>query len=225
MRNANLKTAPVATGCRLKTSRWLYVIVAAWCGVAASGMAWLGNYENSPGIAAHPGARWPSQSRISPNESGATLLMFAHPQCPCTRASIRELSVIMSRSPDSLRATILFAQPDGFDRQWLESDLWRTAAAIPRVSVMADRQGAEAAAFGAQTSGQVLLYNEAGELKFQGGITPFRGHSGDNAGRSAILAAANRSTKTDSQQSECFVFGCPLFSPGDLETASDGKEG
>jgi hypothetical protein len=43
---------------------------------------------------------------------------------------------------------------------------------------------------------------------FSGGITGSRGHSGDNAGRSAIVSLVNgESTET----AETFVFGCSLF--------------
>ena len=36
--------------------------------------------------------------------------------------------------------------------------------------------------FGAETSGQTLLYDRDGRLLFSGGTTGSRGHDGDNAG-------------------------------------------
>jgi len=75
----------------------------------------------------------------------------------------------------------------------------------------ARRRWAEAKRFGAETSGQTLLYDERGTLAFSGGITGSRGHAGDNAGRASLLALINRS---DADRRGSSVFGCPLFSAG-----------
>ena len=137
--------------------------------------------------------------------------MFVHPQCPCTRASIRELEVIMTRCQTSVQAFVLFTQPAGFDRDWVEGGLWRQADSIPGVSVIADQAGREARVFDVKTSGQTLLYDERGVLKFCGGITLSRGHSGDNIGRSAVVALAKRQPDVRTPSLDCSVFGCPLF--------------
>jgi hypothetical protein len=75
------------------------------------------------------------------------------------------------------------------------------------VSVAADDEGREHARFGVETSGHVLLYDAAGKLMFSGGITPSRGHSGDNTGRDAVVRLLRHGgverTKTP-------VFGCSL---------------
>ena len=42
---------------------------------------------------------------------------------------------------------------------------------IPGVTTIVDRDGTQASLFGAETSGQVVLYDSHGELKFRGGIT------------------------------------------------------
>jgi hypothetical protein len=52
-----------------------------------------------------------------------------------------------------------------------------------------------------------LLYDTAGRLLFSGGITAARGHSGDNAGREAIVALL-AGAPTDRTQTP--VFGCKL---------------
>ena len=51
-----------------------------------------------------------------------------------------------------------------------------------------DKEGSDAAALGATTSGQVMVYAVGGKLLFGGGITDGRGHEGDNAGSEAVLA-------------------------------------
>ena len=79
-----------------------------------------------------------------------------------------------------------------------------------------DNDGIEARRFGSSASGQVLLYNPQGKLLFSGGITASRGHSGDNDGRTAIVALL---TQGQAAKDETPVFGCQLF-----VTAKDQEE-
>jgi hypothetical protein len=58
----------------------------------------LWNYESTPGVAAATPGRWPADSRIKPDADRATLVMLAHPHCPCTRASIGELARLMTQA-------------------------------------------------------------------------------------------------------------------------------
>ena len=116
----------------------------------------------------------------------ATLVMFAHPQCGCSRASVGELAIIMAH--ENVNASVFFYRPPTESPEWAKTDLWQAAAAIPGVHVFEDPGGHVAQSFGVFTSGQTLLYDSGGHLRFKGGITAFRGHSGDNAGRSAITA-------------------------------------
>ena len=134
--------------------------------------------------------------------------MLAHPHCPCTRASIEELSKLMARVRSPVAAHVLFLKPAGFPGDWGQTDLRRSAASIPGVVVLEDDDGAEARRFRAATSSQVLLYDAGGRLLFSGGITGSRGHSGDNAGRSAVESFLNDGA---AERAETFVFGCPLF--------------
>ena len=114
--------------------------------------------------------------------------MFAHPQCPCTTASVGELAILMAQAGGKLDAQVFFYLPGYEATSWANTDLWRTASAIPGVRVFEDRRAAVAKSFGSFTSGQTLLYDPAGRLLFKGGITAYRGHSGDNAGRTLITA-------------------------------------
>jgi hypothetical protein len=99
--------------------------------------------------------------------------------------------------------------PAGADAAWTESDLWETAGRIPGVTVLADRDGADARRFGARTSGHALLFDNSGKLLFSGGITSARGHEGDNAGRSAILGLVEGRA---SDLATTPIYGCDLFS-------------
>ena len=135
-------------------------------------------------------------------------MVFAHPKCPCTEASVAELARIMETCPPTVTATVIFIQPQGVNEGWTKTRLWDAAGEIPRVRRVVDADGREARRFGAATAGRTLLYAANGELLFAGGITQARGHRGDNPGETAVVAllhgepAAAQSTPT---------FGCPLF--------------
>ena len=177
--------------------------------VIGVGLALLWDYENAPGPTAAPPLQWPLDSGIHPATDRATLIMLAHPHCPCSRASIGELARLMAQAQGRVTAYVLLLKPAGFSDDWEKTDLWQSAASIPDVEVVVDDDGTEARRFHAVTSGQTVLYDAEGRLLFSGGITGSRGHSGDNAGRSAIVSLLNAG---EAEAAETFVFGCPLFS-------------
>jgi len=164
------------------------VAVALWIPAVGYGINALWKYSITAGHPAEPPSEWPRFAPIERAAGRSTLVMFAHPQCPCTRASLGELAIIMAHARDRVNAFVFFYRPSAEPGEWTQTDLWQTATAIPGVRALEDRDGAVAGSFGVFTSGQTLLYGPDGRLRFQGGITAFRGHSGDNAGRSAITA-------------------------------------
>lgn len=186
----------------------LFLSALSWLSLVAVGLGFLWGYENTPGIAAESPRHWPAESRIQLAPDRATLVMLAHPHCPCTRASIGELASIMAHSQGRLSAYVLFIKPEGFTQDWNETDLWQSASNIPGVKVILDGNGKEAQLFHAATSGQTVLYNSKGSLLFSGGITGSRGHFGDNAGQASIVSLVNSAIP---DQTETSVFGCPLF--------------
>lgn len=129
----------------------------------------------------------------------------------------------MAQAQGRVIAYVLFLKPTGIATNWEKTDLWQSAARIPGVNVVADDNGIEASRFNAVTSGQTALYDADGHLLFSGGITGARGHSGDNAGRSAIVSLLNT---VDAERTETAVFGCPLYSSRSecLEEANDGHK-
>jgi hypothetical protein len=169
----------------------------------------LWKYAATAGVAATPPEQWPAQSTIKREPGIATLVMLAHPRCPCTRASVAELAVLMARIGQRGRAHVLFVRPLAAVAGWDKTALWQAAAAIPGVTVHADPGGAEAALFRAVTSGQVVAYDASGTLIFSGGITGARGHEGDNVG---LLRALTLLSGRGADQKESKVFGCALGS-------------
>jgi hypothetical protein len=192
---------------RLKKTALTVVALALWISVVGFGMSVLWRYSNTPAQPAKPLTAWPAGAPVRPAKGRPTLVLFAHPNCPCSRASIGELAIIMARSLSKVDAHVLFYRPFQESSAWAKTDLWNNAQAIPGVQVKEDPGGAFALRFGAYTSGQTLLYDPAGKLVFSGGITAARGHSGDNNGRHAILALLEGGAP---QQSVTPVFGCSL---------------
>lgn len=179
-----------------------------WLLLVAGTMTFLATYSNTPGAASAAPVRWPSESKIARDQGRPTLVLLAHPQCPCTRATLGELERLMAQTDGKLSAHIIFIRPRGFTEEWVESALWRKASAIPGVIVEADDGSVEARRFHVETSGKTLLYGDDGRLLFEGGITLSRGHSGDNPGRTAITALVNGGSANENRTP---VFGCSLF--------------
>jgi hypothetical protein len=193
------------------TRSWFWIAAAIWLIAAASGLGVLWAYDNAPGESATAPATWPVATTLTRTHDAPTLVMLAHPQCSCTRASLDELAEALARATVPPRTYVLFLKPAGVTEDWAQSDLWRAAAAIPHVTVVRDDDGVEAQRFGVSTSGQTLLYDSDGALVFSGGITGARAHRGDNAGRQAIVDLLNSGS---SAQSTTSVFGCRLFTSG-----------
>ena len=178
-----------------------------WMVTLSFGARALFHYETTPGRVGPVASNWPAASVVPRQTDKPTLLMLAHPHCPCTRASIGELAQIMAHAFGKANAYVLFVKPQGAGPDWDDTDLRRSAAAIPGVTVLTDEDGMEAARFGAETSGHTFVFDRNGTLIFSGGITASRGHAGSNAGENAVLAALNRQPL---ERARSPVFGCSL---------------
>jgi hypothetical protein len=191
--------------------RWPQIVCGAiWLGMVIAGLAFLWIYENTPAKAAVVPAAWPAGSGISRTAGLPTLVMFAHPQCPCTEASMRELESLLAQCQAPVRVHVVFYKPAGSPDAWARTGLWKSAVVLPGVDVRCDEAGAEAREFGATNSGFVVLYDGQGRLCYSGGITAERGHSGDNEGRRAIVAIVNGG---EPHLRAMPVFGCSLSDP------------
>ena len=192
-----------------RVSKRSLALLATWGAVVVSGILFLEAYAARPGDGGTPAGRWAAGSRIQRDHRRATLLIFLHPHCPCSRANIGELAYIMDRCRDRLSVhAILLGTPflDGSGQSEIERDL----AGLPDVHVYPDRGGIEARRFSVATSGHTLVYDTRGRLVFSGGITAARGHAGDNYGRAAVL---DRILREEGRRAGSPVFGCPLTTP------------
>ena len=189
---------------------WPILAAVGWLVAVVSGMFFVFQYA---GRAAPPPAAtttWPADVTLARVPGKPTVVMLAHPQCPCTRASMNELAQIVTRAANDATYHVLFVRPAGVDDAWLHSDTYARASAIPGVIVTPDVRGEIAARLGAKTSGHVLVYDENGVLKFSGGITGARGHEGDNLGRQEVIAAVTRHSETGTGMATTKTYGCGL---------------
>ena len=181
--------------------------LAAWAGMMACGFIQMSRYATTACDRGESRPNWPHDAALARDPGRANLVMFVHPRCPCSRASIAGLHEIMERHRDLVSAHILFLKPADCSESWSATDLWESAAAIPGAQLVRDDEGLEARRFGAATSGHVMLFEKSGQLAFSGGITASRGHRGESAGRQAIVDLLMQRPAPESTP----VFGCSLF--------------
>jgi hypothetical protein len=190
---------------------WLAaVFTGLWLIAAALGQRVMMNYDYAAAVPGTPPEMWPVATKVLRTPGLDSIVVIAHPHCPCSRATVEELARLMALLHNRVTATVIFVRPSEFSQDWERTDLWQDAARIPGVAVLSDVNGVEASLFGAQASGQTMLYDAAGALRFSGGITPSRGHAGDSPGRSAILSIVNTGNSGTSHSS---VYGCSLHNP------------
>jgi hypothetical protein len=132
------------------------------------------------------------------------LVMAMHPRCPCTEASLGELSDLLARTQGACDALILRYQAPGWPRGQAVENLGEA-----RVPVIPDPEGKLAAGLGMETSGQCIFWDARGALRYYGGLTLSRGHRGRSPAQDAILVivAGGNSTLKFAP-----VYGCSLLS-------------
>lgn len=211
-----------------------YLAAIAWLGATGAGLAGLWRYSLTPAEMTEGAGKWPAASLLEAPAGRPSLVLFLHPECPCSRATVDELGVLLTRQPGKLSVQVVFFTPEEKTAEWADSSLRHRVESLPGVRTVADKNGHEAALFGALTSGETLVYSPAGVLIFHGGLTAARGHAGDNAGLSAVEALAERGSgsgftgtglalspagnpETSPSPFTTPVFGCSL---GSAETGS-----
>ena len=202
---------------RSKCAGLLMMAGVVWLAIIGAGTLLMLLHSQQPGPDGAAPQRWPESSPVHFDTGTPTIVMFLHPHCPCTRATVGELERLMAHFQGQVHAHVWFIRPPGVTEAWVKTDLWQSAEAIPGVTVHGDEDGAIARMFHAETSGQTDLYDRHGRLLFQGGITVSRGHAGDNAGRSAIAALLAHQPFSGTRTP---VFGCSLS-----ESESKPREG
>lgn len=183
----------------------------AWATIVAGGVASLIAYDFRAGDSDPTPQSWPITEEGIESTSGR-IVMFVHPHCACSRASLSELKRVVDDSQGELTVSVMFVRPAGVSAEWHLSDLWEQAGEIPGIERNIDEGGEMARRFGAKTSGHCFVYGASGELQFSGGLTLARGH----VGRSKLTARATLNELQGRPSGACCsesapVFGCPLL--------------
>ncbi len=187
--------------------------LVCWVACAVTGFVLLADHATQPGETLVTPSVWPAKAPFTAPDERGTLLVIAHPQCPCTRATLAELSSALrgNTSPPRIEV-VLMATQEGLPLA-LRGDLDARIGALPDAHVILDPGARDAKQFGALTSGHVLLYAADGTLRFSGGITGSRGHEGGNAARFALTEALASLSLALSDPQVAPVYGCPLADP------------
>lgn len=142
-----------------------------------------------------------------------SIVMFAHPHCVCTKASLAELRWLAEHCSERAQIIIMFVKPEGAPDDWLNSENWQLAQSISGATTQIDEHATLARKFGAMTSGHAFLIDREGEILFSGGITQARGVEGESDGRRALYVLTMQSAHSDARvtPAETNVFGCLLY--------------
>ena len=182
--------------------------VVLWSAAVVAGIQRIWWYESTPGKQFSVPAAWPGSALVSVDGERATLMMFVHPLCACTRASLSELREALDKMDRAPAVWVVLLSPQGIVKDWNEH-IAAIAQRIPEATIVTDVEGKAADRFGASTSGHIVAYDRDGKLMFSGGITGGRGHVGDNDGRRDLLAALRAGEHVHDHP----IFGCGLDDP------------
>lgn len=195
-------------------SNWL-VLVFGWSVCALGVWFWVTSYGFSTyeaGTRAAPA--WPANSTITLAGDRPTILVFLHPRCPCSRASIREVERLVTyrrKLHKQPKLIVLVSLPQNGCAGWRDTPTTRQAARLPGATMVWDAGGLECSRFGVITSGTVMVYAPNGAGLFRGGVTASRGHEGDNAGSLRVWSILHGRGPGDlSGPASTPVFGCRL---------------
>jgi hypothetical protein len=183
------------------------LLIVGWLVLLLCGFYALIDYDLRPTASGHAEATWPARASLERALQGWTLVVFLHPRCACSQATVSELARVLDQAQATVTTFVYFVKPSGAPADWERGGLRRTVSALPGVRVMIDPEGSEAARFGAESSGQTLLYDADGRLTFAGGLTAVRGHYGENPASDRLIAIINSDHQATASVD---VFGCPL---------------
>src|SRR5438876_11861383 len=107
-----------------------WYLFLGWAIVVVLGFRPLLSYEIQPGHTGTPHRHWPQDSTLE-RSGGMTLVMFVHPQCSCSRASLGQLDRLIAITQDqNLHCTVAFEQPADQSADRSKSELWGRASSL-----------------------------------------------------------------------------------------------
>lgn len=187
-----------------------WLLFFAWLSLMAVGSVALARHEFNGAFPTAVAAAWPGGEALALDGDRDTLILFIHPRCPCTSATLVELDRVLGKYPDAFQVNLVVPLPFDAPPEWTRGRTLEAARRLPGARLVLDPGGELAARFGARDSGTVLVFQPDGMLRFAGGLTASRGHEGASAGNLAVAAIAGGRTP---ERAETPVFGCPLVLP------------
>src|SRR4051794_36911471 len=187
---------------------WIFALSAGWC--------WMTKFQFASETVRDDSLapKWPVGSKIGSAPSRPTLVLFLHPRCPCSRASLAELERLFASLQKEWvplpNIAVVATVPEIHSSEWTETETMRRAAQLPGARVFIDSAGYEAKRFGAVTSGTIMFFDASGRRLYTGGITVGRGIEGQNAGVDAVEFLLRGKTVA---ATNIPVFGCRLCLP------------
>src|SRR5271165_3787182 len=113
---------------RLSTRTFFWLLFAgAWCVAIGSGLRGLAVYATTPGDPGLGADRWPSDSEIPFDARRPNLILFVHPRCPCSSASLTELERILAATGSRAATHVLVFRPTQAATDWEQTGLWDRA--------------------------------------------------------------------------------------------------
>ncbi|RMH26478.1 MAG: RedB protein [Planctomycetota bacterium] len=207
---------------RARPSRWLVsILVPAWAITLGAGATYLSRYASQSGDAAIAPTQWPGDTGIERTDGAWTVVLAAHPRCPCTRATADELESALAGIGTPHELVVLAFQPPDNDR-FADTGVIRRLGKRPDARIIPDPDARLSARFGGLTSGWVTVYDPSGALRFAGGITPTRAHTGPNTGSAAVRALLSGAP---APAPAAPVYGCPLTNDPEALLGSCSIEG
>lgn len=158
----------------------LLVVYTIWLALLLIGHTIMFEYELTAGPLSNSKRIFPECTSLQLAHSSQNLILFLHPACPCSSATVDEFCQLMRVGKKDAVGTVVFLMPDDKEGEWSLLPIMSRVRKIPNVSILQDANGALAETFGVITSGHLLIYDGRGILNFSGGITGSRGHTGDN---------------------------------------------
>lgn len=191
--------------------------ILLWIGAIVAGMTLVIDHEVAPGPSAAAVSDWPADTKLTRAAGRPTLVVFAHPMCPCTRPSLNNFREALARAGSAAAVTVVLMNAAAGE-DWSDAPIARDAGTIPGVAIVADPGSVEARRFGVETSGHTLLYDADGRRLFSGGLTASRGHEGGSEGFDRLVGLLQGRAVTPATTP---VFGCGLMNatPGDAVPA------
>ena len=198
----------------------LHAVACVWVVMTLAGLMALWNYSYSKAGPVEFFERWPSDSRIPRPHGTSNLVVFIHPRCPCSIATLVELARIQNdlNHHAKVNISVVMWQPV-HGMLWSESAAHSVCRNITSATVINDRGGIEAKRFTATASGTCFLFDEDGRLQFCGGLTQSRGHVGESLESNILLKVTQQGRQSIVTELPVStpVYGCSLFASSEQQ--------